>query len=155
VLAPRFRKGVSPSEVFRQTSHLQSKRTTSIGCHPTEQITNLLHACLFNLHANRDHRQSIPARRWSPGVYLGAPVMKRIVPFALLTFLVLADQAMAELREKQRSGALPDRTAIPEKFGEPIRERSGELQKRRRRQVPTPIPAPNRTMIPSRAKTKE
>jgi hypothetical protein len=81
--------------------------------------------------------------------------MKRIEPFAMLIFLVLADHAMAERLEKQRPGGIPDRTAIPEKFGEPIRERSDELQKRRLRHVPTPAPAPNRTMDPSRAKTKE
>ena len=60
--------------------------------------------------------------------------MKNIAACAVVTFLGLATIFLglatharaAELVEKQWSALFPDHTAIPEKFGAPIRERFSE-----------------------------
>jgi hypothetical protein len=67
---------------------------------------------------------------------------------AVVVFVGLASPAVAAERvQAQQSASFPNHTAIPEKFGAPIRERFDELEDQlRRRDVPMPIPAPGRTM---------
>ena len=71
-------------------------------------------------------------------------------------FLGLATHARAaELVEKQWSALFPDHTAIPEKFGAPIRERFGASDTMRPPGVQMPVFAPGRKVIPSLAEPKE
>jgi hypothetical protein len=71
-------------------------------------------------------------------------------------FLGLATHAVAgELAEKQWSVLFPDHTAIPERFGVPIRERFEASENMRLPEVPMPVPAPGRDMAPSPVETKE
>ena len=51
--------------------------------------------------------------------------------------------------------AVPDHTAIPEKFGAPIRERFGASDTMRPPGVQMPVFAPGRKVIPSLAEPKE
>ena len=65
---------------------------------------------------------------------------------AVVVFVGLASPAVAAERvQAQQSASFPNHTAIPEKFGTPIRERFDEMEDLRR-EVPMPIPAPGRTI---------
>jgi hypothetical protein len=94
---------------------------------------------------------------------MGAPVMKNIAACAVMLFLGLATNFLglatharaAELVEKQWSALFPDHTAIPEKFGAPIRERFSASDTMRPPGVQMPVFAPGRKVIPSLAEPKE
>jgi hypothetical protein len=94
---------------------------------------------------------------------MGAPVMKKIAACAVVLFLGLATNFLglatharaAELVEKQWSALFPDHTAIPEKFGAPIRERFSASDTMRPPGVQMPVFAPGRKVIPSLAEPKE
>jgi hypothetical protein len=82
--------------------------------------------------------------------------MKLIAACAVVIFLGLATHAIAaELAEKQWSALYPDHTAIPEKFGAPIRERFSESDTLRPLGVQIPVPAPGSKVAPSLAEPKE
>jgi len=89
--------------------------------------------------------------------------MKTIAACAVVLFLGLATNFLglatharaAELVEKQWSALFPDHTAIPEKFGAPIRERFGASDTMRPPGVQMPVFAPGRKVIPSLAEPKE
>ena len=83
--------------------------------------------------------------------------MKKIAACVVVVmFLGLANHAIAaELVEKQWSALFPDHTAIPEKFGTPIRERLSESDTMRPPGVQMPVPAPGRKVAPSLAEPKE
>jgi hypothetical protein len=82
--------------------------------------------------------------------------MQRIAACAVVIFLSLATHAIsAELVEKQWSALFPDHTAIPEKFGAPIRQRFSESDTMRPPEVQMPVPAPGSKVAPSRAEPKE
>jgi hypothetical protein len=57
----------------------------------------------------------------------------------------------AELVQTQWSVGFPDHTAIPEKFGAPIRERFGESDTMQPPGVQMPAPAPGRKPSPNLA----
>ena len=61
----------------------------------------------------------------------------------------------AELAEKQWSALFPDHTAIPEKFGTPVRERFSESDTVRPLGVQMPVPAPGRKVTPSFTEPRE
>jgi hypothetical protein len=94
---------------------------------------------------------------------MGAPVMKKIAPCAVVIFLGLATifiglathARAAEVVEKQWSALFPDHTAIPEKIGAPIRERFSESDTMRPLKVQIPVPAPGSKVAPSLAEPKE
>jgi hypothetical protein len=94
---------------------------------------------------------------------MGAPVMKKIAAYAGVIFLGLATIFLAlapharaaELVEKQWSVLFPDHTAIPEKFGAPIRERFSESDTMRPPGVQMPVSAPGRKVNPNLAEPKE
>jgi hypothetical protein len=94
---------------------------------------------------------------------MGAPVMKKIAPCAVVVFLGLATifiglathARAAEVVEKQWSALFPDHTAIPEKFGAPIHKRFSESDTTRPPGVQMPGPAPGNKVIPSLAEPKE
>jgi hypothetical protein len=89
--------------------------------------------------------------------------MKRIAACALVIFLGLATVFLglaahaqaAELVQKQWSALFPDHTAIPEKFGAPIRERFSESDTMRAPGVQMPLPVPDRKVTPSLAEPTE
>ena len=89
--------------------------------------------------------------------------MKTIAACAVVLFLGLATNFLglatharaAELVEKQWSALFPDHTAIPEKFGAPIRERFGASDTMRPPGVQMPVFAPGLKVIPSLAEPKE
>ncbi len=82
--------------------------------------------------------------------------MKNIAACAVVIFLGLATHARAaELVEKQWSALFPDHTAIPEKIGEPIRERFSESDTMRPPGVQTPVSTPGGKVTPSLADPKE
>ena len=89
--------------------------------------------------------------------------MKKIAACAVVTFLGLATIFLglatharaAEVVEKQWSALFPDHTAIPEKFGTPIRERFSESDTMRPPGVQVPVPAPSHKVAPSLAEPKE
>jgi hypothetical protein len=89
--------------------------------------------------------------------------MKKNATCAVVIFLGLATNFLglatharaAEVAEKQWSALFPDHTAIPEKFGAPIRERFGESDTMRPPGAQMPIPAPGRNVTPSLAEPKE
>jgi hypothetical protein len=89
--------------------------------------------------------------------------MKKIAACAVVLFLGLTTNFLglathasaAELVEKQWSALFPDHTAIPEKFGAPIRERFGASDTMRPPGVQMPVPVPGREVIPSLADPKE
>jgi hypothetical protein len=87
---------------------------------------------------------------------MGAPVMTKIAACAVVIFLGLATHARAaELVEKQWSVLFPDHTAIPEKFGAPIRERFNESDTIRPPGVQMPVPASGRKLNPNLTEPKE
>jgi hypothetical protein len=78
------------------------------------------------------------------------PACAMVVLLGLTTLAVAAEQA-----ERQQSAPFPGHTAIPEKFGAPIRARIDEWETMRPAEVPMPLPAPGRRMDPSPAAAKE
>ena len=89
--------------------------------------------------------------------------MINIAACAVVTFLGLATIFLglatharsAELVEKQWSALFPGHTAIPEKFGAPIRERFSASDTMRPPGVQMPVSAPGRKVTPSLAEPKE
>ena len=89
--------------------------------------------------------------------------MKNIAACAVVTFLGFATIFLglatharaAELVEKQWSALFPDHTAIPEKFGAPIRERFSESDNMRPPGVHMPVSAPGGKVTPNLAEPKE
>jgi hypothetical protein len=76
--------------------------------------------------------------------------MKTIAACAVVIFAGFAGHAVAaELAVKQWSVLFPEHIAIPDKFGTPIRERFGESDATRPPEVPMPVPAPARKVLPS------
>ena len=76
--------------------------------------------------------------------------MKKIAACAVVIFAGFAGHAVAaELAVKQWSVLFPEHIAIPEKFGMPIRERFGDSDATRPPEVPMPVPAPARKMLPN------
>jgi hypothetical protein len=94
---------------------------------------------------------------------MGAPVMKKIAACAVMTLLgstsvfrgLAAHARTAEPAEQQWSELLPDHTAIPEKFGAPIRERFSEADTVRLPGAQMPIPTPGREVTRSLTEPKE
>jgi hypothetical protein len=78
--------------------------------------------------------------------------MKKIATCAVMTLLgstsvfrgLAAHARAAEPAEQQWSELLPDHTAIPEKFGAPIRERFSEADTVRPPGAQMPVPTPGR-----------
>jgi hypothetical protein len=90
---------------------------------------------------------------------MGAPVMKKIAACAVMTLLGSTGVfrglvAHARAAEQQWSELLPDHTAIPEKFGAPIRERFSEADTVRPPGAQMPVPTPGREVTPSLTEPK-
>jgi hypothetical protein len=82
--------------------------------------------------------------------------MKKIAACAVVIFLGLVTHAIAaEPVEGQWSALFPDHTAIPEKFGAPIRERFSESDTMRSPEVQVPVPTPGHKGDPSLAEPTE
>jgi hypothetical protein len=82
--------------------------------------------------------------------------MNQIPACAMVVLLGLASHAVAaEQAERQQSAPFPGHTAIPEKFGAPIRVRIDESENMRPPEVPMPLPAPDRRIDPIPAAAKE
>jgi hypothetical protein len=91
-----------------------------------------------------------------PPAHMGAPVLKKIAACAVAIVLGLVIHARAaELVEEQWSALFPHHTAIPEKFGVPIRERFSDSDTMRAPAMHMPVPAPSRKVTPSLADPKE
>jgi hypothetical protein len=113
------------------------------------------HVLAITGNQTNDRRWCLRARLCSR-LHMGAPVMKIIAACAVVIFLGLATHATAaEVVEKQWSALFPDHTAIPEKFGTPIRERFSESDTMRAPGVQVPVPAPSHKVAPSLAEPKE
>jgi hypothetical protein len=88
--------------------------------------------------------------------------MKKIAAYVVVIFLGLATifglathAKAAELVQSQWSVLFPDRTAIPEKFGMPIRERFSDSDTMQLPGVQMPIPASGHKVKPNLAEPKE
>lgn len=86
--------------------------------------------------------------------------MKKIAACAAVILLGLATllathAGAAELVQKQWSVVFPDHTAIPEKFGAPIRERLSESDTMQLPAVQSPVPASGREVSPNLAKPED
>lgn len=91
-----------------------------------------------------------------PPAHMGAPVLRKIAACAVAIVLGLVIHARAaELVEEQWSALFPQPTAIPEKFGAPIRERFSDSDTMRAPAMQMPVLAPGRKVTPSLADPKE
>jgi hypothetical protein len=91
-----------------------------------------------------------------PPAHMGATVLKKIAACAVAIVLGLVIHARAaELVEEQWSALFPHHTAIPEKFGVPIRERFSDSDTMRAPAMHMPVPAPGPKVTPSLADPKE
>ena len=82
--------------------------------------------------------------------------MKKIAACAVAIVLGLVTHARAaELVEDQWSALFPHHTAIPEKFGAPIRARFGDSDTMRAPAMQMPVPAPGRKVTPSFTEPRE
>jgi hypothetical protein len=89
--------------------------------------------------------------------------MKKIAACAVVIFLgsaaiffgLAVHARAAELAEEQWSALFPHHTAIPEKFGAPIRDRFSESDTVRPPGVQMPVPAPGGKVTPSLTEPRE